>query len=157
MLGTPIQNMRNLRRSLVCGSGCGEAYVGEWMSTPPDAADPCCGDQWVGGATPCRPFCWTPGTILGNLYGGRFCTGAESSSPCGCGDFSCDGGGSEEYFGEEYLGEEDISSHVETGCATCDARSSITSSTRVAGRIPTVDPMTRSSTMMNQRIDRMRR
>jgi len=42
---------QNFKRSLVCGSGCGEAYIGEWISTPPDAYDPCRGDQFVGGTT----------------------------------------------------------------------------------------------------------
>jgi hypothetical protein len=85
----PLDGMRNFKRALVCGGGgCGETYVGEWISTPPDASDPCCGNQFVGGATPCRPFCWQPGALLGqmHLYGQRFCSGAESSAPCGCGD-----------------------------------------------------------------------
>ena len=82
----PLDALRQMKRSLVCGSGCGEVYFGEWLNTPPDCADPCCGDQWVGGATPCRPFCWQwqPGMLLRGLYGGRFCDGAESSVPCGC-------------------------------------------------------------------------
>ena len=152
--GSPRESLRNLRRSLVCGSGCGEAYIGEWMSTPPDAADPCCGDQWVGGATKCRPFCWEPGTILGNFYGGRFCSGAESSAPCGCGVATCDGGCEGEYIDEGYIESGMPSGGSACGCATCNAQSSLGSSTRVAGRIPTVDPMTRSSRTMNQRVRR---
>jgi len=91
----PLDAIRNARRRMVCGSGCGEAYVGEWISTPPDAVDPCCGDQFVGGATKCRPFCWQPGGLLFGLrgmYGQRFCDGNQSSTPCPCGTNFCDGG-----------------------------------------------------------------
>ena len=90
----PIDAIRNARRRLVCGSGCGEVYVGEWISTPPDAVDPCYGDQFVGGATKCRPFCrsfcWQPGSLLVGLYGRRTCTGVQSSTPCPCGSGLCD-------------------------------------------------------------------
>ena len=92
----PIDAIRNARRRLVCGSGCGEVYVGEWISTPPDAADPCCGDQFIGGATKCqpfcRPFCWQPGSLLAGLYGRRTCTGVQSSTPCPCDSNFCSGG-----------------------------------------------------------------
>ena len=88
----PLDGLRQMRKNLVCGSGCGEVYYGEWISTPPDCADPCCGEQFVGGATPCRPGCWQPGILLRSLYGGRNCTGEQSSTPCGCGDHACDGG-----------------------------------------------------------------
>ncbi|MEL7497390.1 MAG: hypothetical protein AAFN77_07240 [Planctomycetota bacterium] len=88
----PLDGLRQFRKRLVCGSGCGEVYYGEWTSTPPDCEDPCCGDQWVGGAVPCRPGCWQPGSLLGNLYGSRFCSGDESSASCGCGSVECDGG-----------------------------------------------------------------
>ncbi len=87
----PIDALRNARRRMTCGSGCGEAYMGEWISTPPDAMDPCCGEQFVGGASKCRPFCWQPGTMIRGLYGSRFCSGDASSTPCGCSDSLCDG------------------------------------------------------------------
>ena len=87
----PLDGLRQLRKNIVCGSGCGEVYVGEWISTPPDCSDPCCGDQFVGGATPCRPGCWEPGLLLRNLYGGRFCDGALGDC-CDCGVTGCDGG-----------------------------------------------------------------
>jgi len=45
--GGPISAARNLRRSAICGSGCGEAYIGEWISTPPDCQDPCCNGQFI--------------------------------------------------------------------------------------------------------------
>ena len=32
-----------------CANGCGEVYVGEWISDPPDCCDPC--DEYYG--------CWT--------------------------------------------------------------------------------------------------
>lgn len=83
--GGPIEALRQTRRSLVCGGGCGEVYWGEWRSTPPDCQDPCCGDEFVGGATPCRPFCWQPGTLLRGLYGTRFaCESCGSAADCGC-------------------------------------------------------------------------
>lgn len=88
----PLDGLRQMRKNLVCGSGCGEVYYGEWISTPPDCADPCCDDQFVGGAVKCRPGCWQPGSLLRNLYGGRNCSGDASSAPCGCGDSGCDGG-----------------------------------------------------------------
>ena len=73
----PFSQMSQWRKSLTCGSGCGETYIGEWISTPPDCADPCCGNQFVGGAVKARPFCWQRGSffrngIFGGLYGKRF-------------------------------------------------------------------------------------
>lgn len=92
----PLDAIRNARRKMVCGSGCGEAYVGEWISTPPDAMDPCCGEQFVGGATKCRPFCWQPGNLFRGMYGQRVCSGDASSTPCAVSTNFCDrckGGG----------------------------------------------------------------
>ena len=101
-------SLMNARRQLVCGSGCGEAYYGEWISTPPDAQDPCCGGQFVGGATKCQqPFCWQPGTIFGNLgglYGSRNCdfrSNAFSDLGGGCACDDCCGGG--EWVDEGYV------------------------------------------------------
>lgn len=86
----PLDGLRQLRKSMVCGAGCGETYFGEWRSTPPDACDPCCDDEWVGGATPCRPFhlgLWRPGAIATTLYGKRFCNDCgEPFDECGCDD-----------------------------------------------------------------------
>lgn len=87
----PIDALRNARRRIACGAGCGETYVGEWISTPPDAVDPCCGNQFVGGATKCRPFCWQPGNLFRGIYGKRVCSGDASSTPCACGTNFCDG------------------------------------------------------------------
>src|SRR6187455_826331 len=28
-------------RNRICGKGCGDLYVGEWVSDPPDCCDPC--------------------------------------------------------------------------------------------------------------------
>ena len=90
MLGGPLDGLRRMKRNLVCGSGCGEVYVGEWRSTPPDACDPCQGGDFVGGATPCRPFCgpfnWRPGALASRMYGVRFCNHCgQSFDSCGCG------------------------------------------------------------------------
>lgn len=103
----PIDALRQMKRSLVCGGGCGEVYYGEWMSTPPDACDPCQGEQWVGGATKCRPFCWQPGLLFRNFYGGRYCDGSELVDDCGCGGVGCD--------------HCDSGYHGPGHCATCDA------------------------------------
>ena len=95
---SPLQHLAAFRKSLVCGGGCGEVYYGEWASTPPDGCDPCAGGQFVGGATPCRPFCWNwrPGQLLfGFLHnvGQRFCYGCGNpASACGCGGFAGGGG-----------------------------------------------------------------
>lgn len=94
----PLAALRN--GSLFCGSGCGEVYVDEWLSTPPDCCDPCSGADWVGessscGGSACVASCWQPGDLLRRfctgLLGGRNCTGTESSADCGCD--SCPGGG----------------------------------------------------------------
>ncbi|HMP80373.1 MAG TPA: hypothetical protein PKD54_13040 [Pirellulaceae bacterium] len=83
----PVDGLRQAKRSLVCGRGCGEVYYGEWISTPPDCCDPCCGDQFVGGAVRCTPFCWEPGTLLRHLYGRRLCQCCDLPvDDCGCSD-----------------------------------------------------------------------
>ena len=164
----PLDGLRQMKRSLVCGGGCGEAYIGEWISTPPDATDPCCGDQWVGGATKCRPFCWEPGSLLGGLglYGGRYCSGAESSAPCGCGIDACDGGcgfadGGYVETGHSYSVGGGCSSGNcggGSGCSTCDARSSRMTSQMAQG-MPASDRITRSASLrnMDQRVKQIRR
>ena len=119
----PIDALRNARRRVICGSGCGEAYLGEWISTPPDAVDPCYQSQFVGGATKCQPFCWQPGVVLGGLarglYGKRLCTGNQSSAPCGCGSSSCGG----TVISESVISSPVISSPVVSGCSSCVAAS----------------------------------
>ncbi len=107
----PIDSLRQFRRKLVCGGGCGEVYRGEWISTPPDACDPCQGQQWVGGATPCRPFCWQPGTLCGlfsGFYGRRVCEYCGNAfTDCQCGD-----------CGQEVF----VDSGYEPNCPTCSSR-----------------------------------
>ncbi len=84
----PLDALRQARRSLVCGGGCGEVYYGEWTSTPPYAQDPCCGDQFAGGGVRCAPFCRVPGTLLHGLtvglYGKRFSDDCGTADDCGC-------------------------------------------------------------------------
>lgn len=128
--GGPIGAIKNLRRGMICGSGCGETYVGEWISTPPDCQDPCCDSQFVGGAVKARPFCRTGcrPCLIKALYGKRFCSGDESSMPCGCGESGCDvcAGGdyiTDGYSVDEYseIGHEVVPGPVQgsCGCATC--------------------------------------
>jgi hypothetical protein len=165
---SPMDGMRQFKRSLVCGGGCGEAYMGEWISTPPDACDPCCGDQWVGGAVRARPFCgqrlacWQPGALLGRLYGGRYCSGAESAVPCGCESGVCDGGCVTEGYVEGEIISSDTGGGCSTGncgCANCGTRGALGSGIRMARGIPASDGLTRSSSTrsMDLQVNRIRR
>ncbi len=156
--GSPLEGIRNFRKSLVCGSGCGEAYIGEWISSPPDSRDPCYNNQWTGGATKCRPFCWQPGTIVGNLYGSRFCSGDQSSASCGGGCGGCGGCGGGIVSDAGYIdgGYIDGGMPIGSGCSTCSSSSDVIHSTRVAEReIPAIDSRTRDR--MDRQVQRIRR
>ena len=127
----PLQHMAMLRKSFVCGGGCGEVYYGEWQSTPPDACDPCCGDQFVGGAVPCQPFCWQwrPGSLLfgflNNFYGQRLCdVCGNSPATCGCGFFDNSCGACEESGCGHAQGGSD--------CSTCNSSSAAAPNARIA-------------------------
>ena len=142
---SPLDGLRSFKRSLVCGGGCGETYIGEWISTPPDCEDPCCDGQFVGGATKCRPFCWQPGTLFRGLYGSRVCTGAESSVSCGCDECDTCGVAADSYYADEVI------SSGSSGCSTCQAGNCTTCrsassnhGTEIVHR-PLVDPVTRSA------------
>lgn len=137
----PLDALRNARRRMVCGSGCGEAYVGEWISTPPDATDPCCGDQFVGGATKCRPFCFQPGNLIRGMYGQRMCSGDASSTPCDCGVNFCDGGCGMGASSPVVSGRM-ISAPA--GCSTCtaNARPAHQTTTQIVTNRPAVDSAT---------------
>ena len=179
--GGPISAARNLRRSAICGSGCGEAYIGEWISTPPDCQDPCCNGQFIGGASKARPFCRTQpacvgcGGVLRALYGKRYCSGAESSQSCGCGSSSCSSGSCgapvassacscEDYVGGDYgiddYTEVGVSGPVSGGCdcATCRGPES-PMATRLAtmGRHPTGSSITARARRTNERAQQIRR
>ena len=94
----PFDRLRSGK--LLCGSGCGEIYVDEWLSTPPECCDPCDGATWTGDnsccSSGCRSACWQPGDLMRRwgsaLIGGRNCTGEQSSADCGC-DGGCSDGG----------------------------------------------------------------
>ncbi len=134
---TPMDGLRNIKRNLVCGGGCGDVYYGEWRSTPPYASDPCCGDEFVGGGTRCQPFCWQwrPGMLLSSFYGQRFC---DSGCNDGC-DIGCDDCGGGYIDGGTTSG----------GCATCNAQSS-EGSARMATQ-PQSRPMSNPQTRNMQR------
>lgn len=160
----PLDALMSWRRELVCGSGCGEVYHGEWISTPPDCNDPCCGGQFVGGAVKARPFCVQPGTIFGNLsslYGTRNCEFCGNAfTDCGCGDSGgiggdcgggcgCGGCGGEIVQGDTFY---DAGTVIDSGyggevinsgpsCSTCNSGSSA-GNTRIAGRQITHQGMT---------------
>jgi hypothetical protein len=159
MIRSPLDGVRNLKRSLVCGSGCGETYIGEWISTPPDCADPCCNDQWVGGATKCRPFCWQPGALFRGVYGSRFCTGSESSVPCDCGECDTCAVADAGHYTEEVVSSASSGcSTCQTGtCASCRSASVSNRGTRIVHR-PVVDPVTRSAARrLDPEVQRIRR
>jgi len=147
--------VQNARRALICGSGCGEAYIGEWISTPPDCKDPCFDSQFVGGAVKARPFCRPRGSILRSLTGVRYCSGSQSSAPCGCGVTSCGGGCSTEQV---------ISSYSEVvgvqeggcGCASCTAASPMATRLAGLGSHPTGDSIT-ASARARQTLERAQR
>lgn len=164
--GGPLAAMRNARRSMICGSGCGEAYIGEWISTPPDCCDPCCDDQFVGGAVKARPFCRQRGALLRGLYGSRNCSGNESSAACGCGDTSCDVCDAGDYIATEHS----ISDYREVvpaigvqeggcGCASCTAASPMATKLAKMGRHPSGSSITASarSRQTTERAQRLRR
>lgn len=167
--GGPIDAVRNLRRNAICGSGCGETYIGEWTSTPPDCNDPCCGSDFVGGAVKARPFCRTQplclgcGGLLRALYGKRNCSGDESSQPCEGDSGYCDDCSSVEYIDD---GCSEIATEVVApgpvsggcGCATCRGPES-PMATRLAamGRHPTGDSIAARARATNQRAQQIRR
>lgn len=143
----PFQHLNQIRKSLVCGGGCGEVYYGEWQSTPPDACDPCASGQFTGGAVPCNPFCWRPGFLFGffgNFWGHRYggcgggvpCGGGGCGGGCGCdGGFS--GGG---YVDNGYI-DGGFSGGGGGGCSTCNA-STVSPNIRQASPINQQNPNT---------------
>ncbi len=114
---TPWDHLRQHCGFLTCGAGCGDVYVDEWYSHPPDCHDPCDGcNQWVGGdGCKCLPLSRFDGIFAG-LRGRRFrcddtcgffdcmagfCDVCDSD-PCSCGGGHVAEHG--EYY-DEYLGE----------------------------------------------------
>lgn len=94
--GGPLTSLRNWRRSLVCGGGCGEVYYGDWINHPPNCCDPC--DNQVAVVGPhqrVRPLRATA-RLLSGLYGVRYCdqcnmAADECCCDSGCGVSGCDG------------------------------------------------------------------
>jgi hypothetical protein len=124
--GRPIPTgpLMALKQQLTCGGGgCGEVYKGEWISTPPDCADPCCDDQFVGGAVPSQPFCWTLGSLFApGQFSGRFEGGRGCCDTCGdaC-DSCCDGDFVEQGWADEPMIESPTLQPA-GGCSTCTNR-----------------------------------
>ncbi len=145
MASGPIDALRQAKRSLVCGGGCGEVYYGEWISTPPHCNDPCCGTEFTGGAVRARPFCVAasalrPVNLVTALYGKRHC------DSCG-GEVGCDAclGGA----GEEYYDETSVISSGSPGCSSCAARAATGHAGSVATRqtaMPVSAPPARMAT-----------
>ena len=164
--GGPFSGLRNARKSLICGSGCGEAYIGEWISTPPDCQDPCCNDQFVGGAVKARPFCRQRGTLLRGLYGSRNCSGDESSASCGCGEVACDVCDAGDYITTEHVvgNYSNIVPQMQgvqeggCGCASCATASPMASRLSRLGNHPTGDSITAAarSKQLTERAQRLR-
>lgn len=68
-----------------CASGCGDIYIDEWLSDPPDCHDPCdhCGN-WIGRGHPnWLPIGWK------NWWGYRH-QGHACGPDCGCGQWQGD-------------------------------------------------------------------
>ena len=170
--GGPIAAARNFRRNAICGSGCGEAYIGEWTSTPPDCVEPCSGRDFVGGAVKARPFCRPRpclgcGNLLRAVYGKRTCSGDQSSQPCPGEGGYCSSCVSEGYVDDYVV---DDYSVVETevappapvsggcGCATCRGPAS-PMATRLAamGRHPTGDSIAARTRRTTERAQQIRR
>lgn len=91
---------------LGCASGCGDTYVDEWCSDPPQCCDPCdnCGN-WVGEDPCCHPLVGSMNWLFGIRYVDGCCddgcSSCCSSGPsCGSGCSSCGSGG--HHHGEEY-------------------------------------------------------
>ena len=154
----PFDRLRN--GSLFCGSGCGEVYVDEWLSNPPECCDPCDGADFIGANSnchsSCRAACWQPGDLLrrmgSGLLGGRYCTGDQSSADCGCGggcddggcsDGSCGGSAVEYSSPVEYSTASPVSSSS-CGCSTASVAPVGQYTTRSASRLapPKRDPLT---------------
>jgi hypothetical protein len=153
----PLDGLRQLRKNMVCGAGCGEVYVDEWISTPPDCSDPCCDTDFVGGAVKARPGCWSPGLLLGSLYGGRNCDGNVSSQPCGCGDTGCDGGCEYADAGYTEMAAPAATFSGGSSCG-CASNASPVGIRQVASRsVPAKDVMTRSAKAISSSSGRTRR
>lgn len=71
-----------LWRRKTCGKGCGEIYLGEWISDPPDCCDPCdnCGN-WIGHQGYCR--LGPAQRVLAALHGYRYCPPPNCGPVCG--------------------------------------------------------------------------
>jgi hypothetical protein len=85
-----------LRRSKVCGKGCGEVYWGEWISDPPDCCDPC--DPCYGCYTGPNDGCCHLGPcqrLLAALHGYKYCPKPCCGEVCGgfCHKGACGGCG----------------------------------------------------------------
>ena len=90
-----------------CGKGCGEIYMGEWISDPPDCCDPCdqCYGQWTGPHGCC--YLGPMQRLLAALHGHKYCPkpncgewcGGRCQHPaaqaCSCGGVGCDSCGGE--------------------------------------------------------------
>lgn len=93
----PVDAVRQWRRSLTCGAGCGETYYDEWTSTPPDCVDPCpdfgcgaaplcdaCGTNCGGSCCGVRPV-RAAARLVAAVYGKRFCNECGYDiDDCGC-------------------------------------------------------------------------
>jgi hypothetical protein len=97
-----------------CRRGCGEVYINEWISDPPDCCDPCdrCNGQFTG---PCGNCCLGPAQrVLAALHGYSYCPRpycgpwrpifghCNPCGPvCGCGNAGCASCGGEMAHGAD--------------------------------------------------------
>ena len=59
----------SVRKTLACGSGCGEVYYGEWLSNPPNTCNDCDARGFAYGTNPRIPWLWQPFRVFGYKYG----------------------------------------------------------------------------------------
>ena len=108
----PFDRLRNARRGLLCGNGCGEVYTGEWSSYPPDCCDPCDNSYQCTPPIRLQPRRWL--TMMTGWYGQRHPRGYAGCDECGdcISETDCGCNGSIEVFNES------------PGCASCMASNS---------------------------------
>jgi len=71
---------QSIHNVLTCGSGCGELYIDEWYSDPPDACDPCVDCARANCAPPgCGFYPSVPWNLWGRRFQGGSCQSCEGS------------------------------------------------------------------------------
>lgn len=107
LAGQPL--LHRLKQRVTCGDGCGEVYIGEWISTPPKP-DPCDFDgQYTGfdNGMSVRPYPQPVRNTLRRIAGIRFLGTRYPGDPGYAGDFH------DESWSEDWVSGPYDASHVE--------------------------------------------